>query len=211
MALQLEPASQNVCAYGIRWFCLKSRVICANRLLDSAEAPEELGSCDMELRPTAHLRVATNSLEDGQTCVRPVNHSDRDCAVGPNNVGRLKSEQLVVQGDDLGPVCIGRRSRFRMARGYGRPELVSAWALTPQCLDTLTHRLAVSQATLADTERALVITDSQMRDQLTVAQAGITEHSSRLAMLRATVNHLCNRVADNPVDVSPLSGQYLVC
>jgi hypothetical protein len=87
----------------------------------------------------------------------------------------------------------------------------ASWVSTRQQLDTLTHRLAVSQATLADTERALVITDSQMRDQLTVAQAGITEHSTRLAMLRATVNHLCNRVAGNPVDVSPLSGQYLVC
>jgi hypothetical protein len=89
--------------------------------------------------------------------------------------------------------------------------VAASWVNTRQQLDTLSHRLAATQATLADTERALVVSDSQMGGQLTAAQAAITEHSNRLGMLRATVNHLCNRVAGNPVDVSPLSGQYLVC
>jgi hypothetical protein len=33
-----------------------------------------------------------------------------------------------------------------------------------------------------------------MHDQLATAQAAITDHGNRLAMLRGIVNHPCNRV-----------------
>jgi uncharacterized protein HemX len=96
--------------------------------------------------------------------------------------------------------------------------VTASWVSTRQQLDTLSHRLAVTQSVLGDTELARAnaeartrTAEAQTRDQLATAQQALNDDSNRLAMLRTTVNNLCNRVAGNPVDVSPLSGQYLVC
>lgn len=89
--------------------------------------------------------------------------------------------------------------------------LAIGWISAQQQLNTLSHRLAVTQAAAATAESALMSVESQTIGQTAALQATVTDHSTKLGLLRSTVNHLCDRAAGSPVDVSPLPGLYLVC
>src|SRR5215472_12871366 len=107
---------------------LQGLPIGSNGRLRAIEPAKQLSARDVKLGPQLDLGVAANPVEDGQACCWPLDHRHCHRAVGSDHVGRLVSEQLVIQRDDLGPVSLFSGSSLHMAGCYCRPKLIWTWA-----------------------------------------------------------------------------------
>jgi hypothetical protein len=98
--------------------------VCLCRVGRSADAAQQLGSRDVELRPAREARVCAERVEDDQAGGRPFGHRDRDRPVGLYDGGGFVPDQLAVKRGDLPPVGFARAGRARVAGGDRRVQLV---------------------------------------------------------------------------------------
>lgn len=86
------------------------------------------------------------------------------------------------------------------------------WAKNRSDINLLTHRLATTQVVLAETQSQVASAQAQLTSQGTDVMSirtTVVLQGQHLEQLRASVNHLCNVAAGNPVEVSPLG--YTLC
>src|SRR5262249_6975379 len=179
----------------------------SNGPLGAIEPAKQLSARDVKLGPQLDLGVAAKPVEDCQACRWPLDHRYCDGAVGSNHVGRLVSEQLVVQRDDLGPVSLFSGSSLHMAGCYCRPKLIRTWASAGQCIiqvsQTLLDLFRVPQPTILilKQDKLAVISDSSRTPGICKQEKGKeTEH---LGLHRKEMRHCAGEPDRALAEVAP--------
>src|SRR5262252_1058180 len=137
--LQIVESTLDMTAHGSGWLSSQGVFICPGREVGPIETSEKLGSRDVKLWPVHDLSVATQSVQDLQTCCRPLYHCHSDGAVGANHVRRLEAQQLVVKQYYLRPIRLVCRSRLHVTGCNCSPELIGTWTPSNQGLVDVTQ------------------------------------------------------------------------
>ena len=92
----------------------------------SAEAGEQVGTCDLQLRPTRQLGMWATAVQDHQSSAGALGHRYRDSPVGFDDRTRLVAHQLAVERRDSPTSPLPRRGGGAVACGDRCLQLIGA-------------------------------------------------------------------------------------